>query len=169
VKAPRTWPKNSLSNSSPGTAPQLTFTKARSRRGLFSCTARATSSLPTPVSPRISTGDPVGATSRICSITRRMPGSAPTMSPKGAAPPPGRRLLPRLTARCRQRAWSGHSARMGHTAQMSPGAISQIRASAVCRQQASPSTIACRTAVTDRSWAMASDTVSSSSGSMPGW
>ena len=60
VKAPRSWPKSSLSISDPGSAPQSTTTKLRLRRGLRWWIARATSSLPVPVSPRRSTAVLVG-------------------------------------------------------------------------------------------------------------
>jgi hypothetical protein len=51
VKAPRAWPKSSLSSSVAGTAAQLIATKGPSLRGLASWIARATSSLPVPLSP----------------------------------------------------------------------------------------------------------------------
>ena len=51
VKAPRTWPKSSLSRSSPGSAPQFTATKGPVQRGEFAWSARAMSSLPVPLSP----------------------------------------------------------------------------------------------------------------------
>ena len=55
VKAPLRWPKSSLSIRFSGKAPQLIATNGCSRRRLCSCSERATSSLPVPVSPRIST------------------------------------------------------------------------------------------------------------------
>ena len=55
VKDPFMWPNSSLSISSDGIAAQLTSTKACSRRGEASCSARATSSLPVPFSPVMST------------------------------------------------------------------------------------------------------------------
>src|SRR3569833_649771 len=51
VKLPFLWPKNSLSMSSLGMAPQLTGMKGLSARGPLSWMRRATSSLPTPDSP----------------------------------------------------------------------------------------------------------------------
>ena len=53
VKAPFSWPKISLSISVSGMAAQLTATKGRALRGLRSCSVRATSSLPVPLSPVI--------------------------------------------------------------------------------------------------------------------
>ena len=51
VKLPFLWPKNSLSISSAGIAPQLTGTKGPAARAPCSWMVRATSSLPTPDSP----------------------------------------------------------------------------------------------------------------------
>src|SRR6266545_4226964 len=51
VKAPRSWPKSSDSISSSGTAAQLTSTKGPSARVDRAWMARATSSLPEPLSP----------------------------------------------------------------------------------------------------------------------
>src|SRR5229473_1687918 len=62
VNAPRSWPNSSLSSSSLGSAAQLIFTNGFPRRGLRSCSARAIPSLPTPLSPRMSTGTSVSAT-----------------------------------------------------------------------------------------------------------
>ena len=59
--APFSWPKSSLSTSSAGTAAQFIFTNGCSRRGERSWTARATSSLPVPFSPRIRMGTSAGA------------------------------------------------------------------------------------------------------------
>ncbi len=65
VKAPRACPKSSLSSSVSGTAAQLMATKGPFRRRLRSCSARATSSLPVPLSPVISTELSVSATRSI--------------------------------------------------------------------------------------------------------
>ena len=62
VNAPFSWPKSSLSSSSRGMAPQLMGTKGLSRRLLFLCRARTSSSLPVPDSPVTSTVESVGAT-----------------------------------------------------------------------------------------------------------
>ena len=51
VKAPRSWPKSSLSISSEGMAAQLTSTKGPEARLLLAWSQRATSSLPVPFSP----------------------------------------------------------------------------------------------------------------------
>ena len=59
VNAPRMWPNSSLSKSVSTTAEQLTVTNRRSRRGPILCSARATSSLPVPVSPVIERGPDV--------------------------------------------------------------------------------------------------------------
>lgn len=52
VKAPRSWPKSSLSTRFEGKAAQLTLTKERSARVLKACRARARRPLPVPDSPR---------------------------------------------------------------------------------------------------------------------
>ena len=62
VKAPRTWPKSSASSSVSGIALQLMATNRCWRRGLLWWMARATISLPVPVSPVMSTVALVGAT-----------------------------------------------------------------------------------------------------------
>ena len=64
LKAPRTWPKSSLSSRSGGMAAQLTATKGAPRRLPCSWMARATSSLPVPVSP---------VTSTVASLSTRRP------------------------------------------------------------------------------------------------
>ena len=61
VKAPFSWPNSSLSSSVSGIAAQFTATNGPLARGESSWMARATSSLPVPVSPRISTGAGLGA------------------------------------------------------------------------------------------------------------
>jgi len=61
-------------------APQLTLTRGRERRALRLCTARATSSLPVPVSPTISTVVSVGATRSIMRTTTLSAALAPTIS-----------------------------------------------------------------------------------------
>ena len=66
VNAPFSWPNNSLSSSPRGMAAQFTFTKVWSRRALMLWMARAMSSLPVPVSPRIRTVESVGATMATC-------------------------------------------------------------------------------------------------------
>ena len=68
VNAPRSWPKSSLSSSSAGSAAQFTLTNGRLRRVERWWMARETSSLPTPLSPRMST---VTSLSETCSMTVR--------------------------------------------------------------------------------------------------
>ncbi|CAM4300996.1 hypothetical protein COSO111634_36405 [Corallococcus soli] len=60
-------------------APRLTLTKGPARRGPCVWSARATSSLPVPVSPRTSTGTWRSATRSTSSRTRTMPSLSPTM------------------------------------------------------------------------------------------
>ena len=77
VKAPFSKPNSSLSSSSDGSAAQLTLTKGRSTRLESRCSARATSSLPVPLSPRTSTVMSVSATCSMISRTSRIFGSSP--------------------------------------------------------------------------------------------
>ena len=66
VKAPFSWPNSSLSSSSRLIAAQFTATNGRAApRGCGSWSACATSSLPVPISPRISTVRSVSATLRM--------------------------------------------------------------------------------------------------------
>ena len=67
VNAPFSWPKSSDSTSASGSAAQLRTTNGRSLRCDRLWIACATSSLPVPLSPRMSTVAPLGATWRICS------------------------------------------------------------------------------------------------------
>ena len=62
VKAPRTWPNSSDSSSVSGMAAQFTLMSGMRRSALRSWIARATSSLPVPVSPVMSTVLLVSAT-----------------------------------------------------------------------------------------------------------
>ena len=71
------WPKSSESSSVSVSAPQFTATNGRSLRGERTWMARATSSLPVPDSPVISTVLPVGAIvstiSNTCSMALLFP------------------------------------------------------------------------------------------------
>ena len=77
VKAPFSCPKSSLSISSEGMAAQFTSTNGAAARELLACSQRATSSLPVPFSPVISTRASHGATLsiswRTCSICGEVP------------------------------------------------------------------------------------------------
>ena len=75
VKLPRLWPKNSLSMSSDGIAPQLTGTNGPSARGPEPWIMRATSSLPVPDSPEMCTGAWLRDTRRIISRSRSIVGA----------------------------------------------------------------------------------------------
>ena len=72
-------PNSSLSISSDGIAAQLTSTNAWSPRGDTSCRARATSSLPVPFSPVISTRAEVGPTLAMSPRTVLSAGLDPTI------------------------------------------------------------------------------------------
>ncbi len=82
VKAPRTWPNISLSNRVEEMPPRLTLTNGPSWRRLLRWIASATSSLPVPLSPVISTEASVGATRPISSRILRNRGSAPIRARK---------------------------------------------------------------------------------------
>ena len=75
VKAPFSYPKSSDSMRVFGMAAQLILMNGRSRRDDFSCRAVATSSLPVPLSPWISTVEGASATLAItcCSSIIRCP------------------------------------------------------------------------------------------------
>ena len=75
VKAPRTWPKSSASSSASGMALQLSATNWCARRVLLWWIARATTSLPVPVSPVIRMVLLVAATVS-SSLNRRAIGAA---------------------------------------------------------------------------------------------
>ena len=74
VNAPFSWPNSSDSIRLAGIAAQLSARKGKSRRGELKWIARATSSLPTPLSPKMSTVARSGATRRIRSRTARIAG-----------------------------------------------------------------------------------------------
>ena len=79
VNAPRSWPKSCESISSGGIAPQFTRSNGPLRRDERLWIARAISSLPVPVSPKISTGASLRATNSTRSITACSPDSTPTI------------------------------------------------------------------------------------------
>ena len=72
VNAPFSCPNSSLSRSSRESAAQLTATNGSSARGSSRWIARATTSLPVPLSPRSSTVAPLGAARRATSSTSRI-------------------------------------------------------------------------------------------------
>ncbi len=80
VNAPFSWPNNSEAISEGARAVQFTLTKARSERGECLWMARATSSLPVPVSPVMRTVESVGATFSIRDNTAFKAGEVPTIS-----------------------------------------------------------------------------------------
>ena len=82
VKAPFSWPKISLSMSDSGIAAQLTATKGPPFRGLNSCSVRAASSLPVPLSPVISTEAREGASWPTSDITSCIFFERPTRRPR---------------------------------------------------------------------------------------
>ncbi len=89
VKAPRSWPKSADSTSASGSAAQFTATKGRPARGLSSWSARATTSLPVPLSPRSSTVARLGATWAITCSTACQAGLRPMTPGKRSGSEPG--------------------------------------------------------------------------------
>ena len=79
VNAPVTWPNSSDSSRVSGIAAQLTLMSGMSRWALRAWMARATSSLPVPVSPVMSTVLLVCATSSAVRITSCISRLRPTM------------------------------------------------------------------------------------------
>ena len=79
VNDPFSWPNSSDSISSSGIAAQLTCTNRSRLRRLLRWIVRATSSLPTPLSPRSSTVALVGAARLIASQICRSAGLSPTI------------------------------------------------------------------------------------------
>ena len=86
VNAPFSWPNSSDSSTSRGSAPQWIGTNGRSARAERSWMARATSSLPVPLSPSTSTDESVGATRSTTRSTSCMRALLVRMPLKGAAP-----------------------------------------------------------------------------------
>ena len=86
VKLPFSWPNRRDSTSASGMAPQFTATKGRPARSDEPCTARATTSLPTPLSPEISTGIEDRAARSPILRTWTMAADVPTRSLKVVLP-----------------------------------------------------------------------------------
>ncbi len=89
VKAPFWYPKSSLSSSSREKPAQLRSTKGCAARGPLSCSQRARTPLPLPVSPWMRTGVEATATRAACSESRR----TTALSPRNGS---GRRRSVRL-------------------------------------------------------------------------
>ena len=89
-------PNSSASTNVSTSAAQLTATNGPRRRPLRSCTCRATSSLPDPVSPWINTVKSVAATRSICPLRCCMPALDPMSGDARSAVRP---LLPAAVSR----------------------------------------------------------------------
>ncbi len=100
VKAPFTWPNSSLSSMCSLSAAQFSATNGFFFRGLFWWIAWATSSLPVPVSPWISTLASVGAIRGSLSITSFIAGLEP-MTPSKPNCSSSRRFSSTLVRRSR--------------------------------------------------------------------
>jgi hypothetical protein len=84
VNEPLSWPKSSLSRRLAGSPAQFTVRNAIPERLLHLWRSRATSSLPVPVSPSISTAQSVGPTFRMSLASSRILPLFPMMSGKKA-------------------------------------------------------------------------------------
>ena len=85
VKAPSACPNISLASSSSLSAGQFTTAKGCFLRGLSSCSVRASTLFPVPLSPRNSTGTSCAAARLITSISGRMAALASSRLGSGAA------------------------------------------------------------------------------------
>ena len=81
MNEPFSWPNSSLSISVSGSAAQLMATNGPCRRGLSACMVRATSSLPVPLSPVISTQALLGPACCSSAKISCILGDVPTSSP----------------------------------------------------------------------------------------
>ena len=93
VNAPFAWPNSSVSMRSSLNVAQLTAANVSSRRGPSSCSARATSSLPVPLSPSMSTGN--GAAAALPTASRSA--TIASLSPMSRATPMGPGPAPRVS------------------------------------------------------------------------
>ena len=94
MNAPRRWPNSSLSSRVSGSAAQLTARNGPSARVLAPWMPRATSSLPVPVSPSISTTMGELAALSMSENTAIMAGERPMMSSKPSRLTRSRRRAP---------------------------------------------------------------------------
>ena len=95
VKAPFSWPKSSVSSRSRERAAQFTSTSSSSARGPFACSHRASTPLPVPVSPWMSTGLSEPRIRRQSSARRMRAGLVPwkgSISARAFCELPARRL-----------------------------------------------------------------------------
>ena len=124
VKAPFSWPNSSDSSSSLGMAEVFSAMNGLAARGECSCSARATSSLPVPDSPVISTVTLERDSRPMARNTCCIAAARPSSSGIGGGLPPSaggrrRRCAPRgapgpRPGRCR-RAWAGTRRHRSHT------------------------------------------------------
>ena len=84
VKAPFSWPNNSLSSSDSDSAAQFIVTSGPADRRLCRWIALATNSLPTPLSPRTRTVASAGAIWAMSAFSRRVAALSPTIAPSSA-------------------------------------------------------------------------------------
>ena len=82
VNAPFSWPNSSLSTSVSGRAAQLKWMNGACRRGEIEWRMRATSPLPVPLSPRISTVELLCATFSIICLSSTIARLLPIIEPR---------------------------------------------------------------------------------------
>ena len=117
VNAPRTWPNSSLSSRPSGIAVQLIGRNGFCARRPWWCSVRATTSLPVPLSPVISTLASTCAARRMIENTLRIDALSPISSLKLAvdvvprslrfASSTARRSSARFTVRITSSGWNG--------------------------------------------------------------
>ena len=111
VNAPRSCPNSSLSSTDGASDAQSACTNGSWRRGERRCSVRATSPLPTPVSPSRSTVDDSAATRSTSRSTRRIGALAATSSGQITVPPPIPSPREESTARCADSSTRGRRVR----------------------------------------------------------
>ena len=119
VNAPRTWPKNWLSNSEGLIPAQLTGMKGRFLRRLFAQSLRAKSSLPVPLSPSISTQQSLGATLSTSLRTSQIACDLPTICGRSISDR-GNRLIAVTDPRSSQDSMPATLSGRSHPPQKSP-------------------------------------------------
>ena len=157
VKAPASLPNISLSKSVSGSPPQLMATKWPLLRGLASCRQRATSSLPVPVSPWISTSTELAASPESTSRSCRMLGARPITS---------RSMASRCASWLRKSRTSSTRRRLSSARRTALTSCSGVKG--FWMKSCAPSFIAC-TAMEISPWPVISTTGSSGSVRMISW
>ena len=151
VNAPLSWPKSSVSRNSRERPAQFRSTNGSSARGPFSCSQRARTPLPAPVSPWIRTGLSDAATLRASAARARIAALVPRKGSRSS-----RERRERLAICCCRLRW--------FSMRRSTITVSASSCTGLVRNCSAPSLIA-RTARSTEPWAvrMRTGTVASSS------